>query len=1391
LTKLFDDAPVRHVTLPEAQRERWQPIRGGLLNIFRFDYEEFRYEQGRLLLRGNNGTGKSRILALQLPFLLDGEIAPHRMEPDGDPAKRMEWNLLLDKHADRLGYTWIEFGRRESDGTTHYLTLGCGLHAVEGRGIHARWFFITSQRIGRDLFLATSTGQPLGKSRLEEELAGAGELYLTAEVYRRAVDRALFKLGDRYGDLLDLLVQLRQPQLSRKLDEQRLSEALSQALPPLSERVISDVADAFRSLESERDQLTDLETAVAAVGDFLRDYRRYAQIAGRRRAEGVRKAHSEYEDIMRQLRKAEADATEAQASLAVANERLAQLEIDQAAANAAVEALLTSPEMRNADDLASARQLETQNADAADEAKQDLDRALETRSQADSERNQAIVRSDDAKRASICTYESVRAAAREVGLDSILDSAIGPSRVSGSAEAGWIDSAESVLREAVQQKRNAVAHLRTLDELVERRRHDFERAVDVHSQCSAQSQQAVENQRSVQRTLESAMHEALKVYRDWASQLTELPPRDADEVAHDLSHWLETGEGPAPLSRAVEAWASAASAIVTRGLADANQRRLGAQEPLTALRIELDRLSAGYETPPPTPYTRSVETRSTRTGAPLWSICDFSPELDDRARAGIEAAMEAAGLLDAWITPEGRLLAADDHDTQLVAETSLLPPEDAHLGTVLVPDLETGNPQSAGISEATLSAVLRHVGFSASGGEIRVDVTGQWQLGPLRGAWSKAAAQFIGKPAREADRRRRLTDVASAIADAESIIRAIDLEIVQLNGRLKTIELQRLQAPDENAIREALSDVQAAARQVSQLRDQLVEAETAMQDRRSDFNTATGERNRDARDLGIVEWVDKTSAFDEALTRLRETLPTLWPGLRSRLTIDGQTGVAERRAADAAMEEDRRRRLFADASQRLGAARGRCSALESTIGAKAAEIEAQLQRAKAEASAIHDSWKQVSESRRLAGEKRAAADVGITGCQSRLRDVASHRDEMVARLTRFVDVGLSAVAMDDGNVVTDASSWSMTRAVELARRMEALFENIVSDDPAWERNQKEIHKHLEELKEALLAHHYAPDVTFEDNLIVVTVPFQGHSCDMPQLEQALSAEIAQRQLILNAREREVLERHLIGEVATQLHDLLHGAERLVDEMNDELTARPTSTGMRLRFLWQPMPEGPVGLVEARRRLMGAEGTWSPAERAAVADFLQQQIQATRTADQTRTWQEHLAVALDYRRWHQFGVEREQDGQWKRLTKRTYGTGSGGEKAIALTIPQFAAAAAHYRTADPLAPRLILLDEAFVGVDPNMRSKCLDLLCAFDLDVVMTSEHEWGCYKTVPGLAIYQLATRPGIDAVGITRWVWNGRSRIQDKTALPNAWPEQDGHQPHSLTANDNGSSGP
>jgi hypothetical protein len=106
--------------------------------------------------------------------------------------------------------------------------------------------------------------------------------------------------------------------------------------------------------------------------------------------------------------------------------------------------------------------------------------------------------------------------------------------------------------------------------------------------------------------------------------------------------------------------------------------------------------------------------------------------------------------------------------------------------------------------------------------------------------------------------------------------------------------------------------------------------------------------------------------------------------------------------------------------------------------------------------------------------------------------------------------------------------------------------------------------------------------------------------------------------------------------------------------------------------------------------------------------------------------------------------------------------------LVVTIPLFAAASSHYTSAqNPHAPRLVLLDEAFAGVDDDSRAKNLGLLAQFDMDVAMTSEREWGCYEAVPGIAIAQLTRREGVDAVHVSHWWWDGRQRQRATEQIP------------------------
>ncbi|MBL1259868.1 MAG: hypothetical protein COB33_004960 [Thiotrichaceae bacterium] len=56
--------------LPHPNKTRWQPLRAGLVDIFYYDYQEFWFRDGRLLLRGNNCTGEPKVLPLTQPLFV-------------------------------------------------------------------------------------------------------------------------------------------------------------------------------------------------------------------------------------------------------------------------------------------------------------------------------------------------------------------------------------------------------------------------------------------------------------------------------------------------------------------------------------------------------------------------------------------------------------------------------------------------------------------------------------------------------------------------------------------------------------------------------------------------------------------------------------------------------------------------------------------------------------------------------------------------------------------------------------------------------------------------------------------------------------------------------------------------------------------------------------------------------------------------------------------------------------------------------------------------------------------------------------------------------------------------------------------------------------------------
>ena len=156
------------------------------------------------------------------------------------------------------------------------------------------------------------------------------------------------------------------------------------------------------------------------------------------------------------------------------------------------------------------------------------------------------------------------------------------------------------------------------------------------------------------------------------------------------------------------------------------------------------------------------------------------------------------------------------------------------------------------------------------------------------------------------------------------------------------------------------------------------------------------------------------------------------------------------------------------------------------------------------------------------------------------------------------------------------------------------------------------------------------------------------------------------------------------------------------------------------------------------------------------------------ADLTRpraTYREALAAVLDYRSWHSFELLLVTPGEGEaRLTRAKHSVMSGGEKSAAIHLPLFAAAKALYSSAKDQCPRLIALDEAFVGIDERYKPDLFGLAVKFDLDLFMTGHDLWVTTATVPMIAHYDLYHDKVTRTTSALLLLWDGQ-QLFDATA--------------------------
>jgi len=1366
--------------------QRFKPVRAGIINLWDYYDEEFVFADGRLALRGHNGSGKTKALEVMFPFVLDGSLDARRLDPFSGENRTMKANLLYRGQDSEHGYVWMEF----SDGADSLVTLIIGLTVHKNMDRPRPAFFVTDQRMGIDFGLLSADSRPLTAKQLTAVLGRDCYFGDKRGAYQDAVDARLFGLGrERYSQLLDLLIALRRPLLAKDLDPEKVSETLTAGLSPVDEDLVTQAARDFENLAAVQKQYDDLAAADTAVRAFLEQYVLYLRVHTRHELDqlGTRLAAAAGQLTAIGTAAAEVARSGAEEQRWKAAESQARTGADTAQAR--LTALRDRDAYKDHEKIALRRQNLTQQRRemAAEEAR--LARAHATVADLAGEAAVVATRVTEAGHAIDRHARHLASTAAASGID----------RDGLPADTGedlplTAKARAAARHDDIREVRDQLAHVRD----AERDRSAAEASLGTARQQMSAAEDACElaaGQLTAARTDLAGQLSAWAGRWTGSSAYATITAAEAAQLSQGLD---DIGEPDAASLPELFATLTAARghALTAQG-ERLRARDASLESDLAALTAEREAVAGERADGPPASDLRT-SSRSERQGATLWQLVDFRPEVDAATAAAVEGALYGAGLLTAWVHPSPELTAtavtAAEADGYLVAGSPLA---GRTLADVLVAEPQDMVP--AAVVEAVLKSIALADNVAVAGtpataalAAAPVVTTGaQFSYGPHLGARPKDVPEFIGATNRAARRRIRLASLDTQIGDVTRQRNEALSELGLVDDALANLALAQRELPRTAPVAEALRQVSSAAAHLTAARGRLDEATAALDAKVAELDARVRRLRRAAADRDMPASLEDVAAVEAAVAEFSLAAQDL---VRARLgAADLAEDLAGRRVRIARLgaENDEAAAALAERQAAYAAGDAEVRVLEEATGAEYEQITAEIsatetahrtaaaaRKAAADSAAEeHDKLvraRQDSEHGTHAlvaavSELFAQAAVFAPYTHADLRPllgvtettpwpgatqwpapaVAASAVAASAVIGGDPDAGIRAMLPDGAAVLLDA----YTAATRGGR---AVTDGVLSNavDRMWAAYR--------DFENALKAGEdgYQADLTGNAPFLIDVETSEGRK-SAAEFARKIAEDAESQGVLLEQRERTVLEDSLLTALAQQIHSRVLSAKDLVAAMDADTRSKPMSSGMAIGISWVRSDKRTEHQAAVSRMLdrdasaLGADGLTD------LRGLLRQMIHDHRAQHPRDTYREVLAAVLDYRSWHTFELQLLSPGSApQRLTRKKHSEMSGGEKSAAIHMPLFAAANALYSSSKPTCPRLIALDEAFAGIDDQFKPELLGLTVKFDLDLFMTGHDLWVTYPTVPVIAHYDMKHDKASHTLSSLLVLWDGAALV-------------------------------
>ncbi len=920
-------------------------------------------------------------------------------------------------------------------------------------------------------------------------------------------------------------------------------------------------------------------------------------------------------------------------------------------------------------------------------------------------------------------------------------------------------------------------------------------AIAAQGRCAARSGQATQ-------VVDAALQALSDELEGWAAALGE----DAPPVG-DRAGWLrsvseqcaETDPQPVLAGLLRDGWLTPRTAAL-RERAAVHEYHAGEQQRQARERDEeaAQQLLAEPRAGGSTRFSRRQRPPAGPDGTPLWRLLEPREGLEPGILGHIEAALDAAGLLDAWVTPDGAWIPGRDGlDTVLTAATGW--PDTTASFSTLASVLQPA--PDAGPLASRVGALLHAIGYLAEENRAPlsyaygVTADGRWhtpftagQAGP-----PGQGAELIGAATRRAARDRRVQALRDEVAGLREEANGLRRAAVLLREQLTALEEAAAGAPGDTGLVRAVLARQAADTELRRAEatrdradDELTQARAAAQDAHTALLSHPATARPGALDAAGLD--ERAGALQEAAAAIAELALAQAGQQAARRAEERARALYTETAQLAAEAAERASRALRHADQDQDVADNAEEALDQS--GRGLRQAAREQRGRRDELVAALDGLQEEHGRRRA--EAATAEARQAATQRRREEAEQAHEAALAAWWVPVDAGLAAargLPAAAGRTPADAVAQA-----EAALRLFPPGPGLAGPGLAGPEAQAAaawaavVGQPLVELRTVLeaaggrgvaLADPASPG---QLPAVAILADGAGLASEPAQAVTQLDQQIA----TLTEQHDQALDRVLAGLLSStfveHLQDRQAAVTALIDGVNQVLAQHPTgasATTLRLRRQAAAGHEAAFAVLTALESpAAGRPGPEGQDEaRAQVRTFLEQQIRAAQDQGWAAgaDWRQHLAVLLDYRRWFDVVTDyRVGEGSWRPFTEEVHAKDSGGGKAVTLLQPMLAALVALYREPGT-APRPLWLDEAFTGVDDANRATMLALLVTFDLDFLLAGPATLVTTAQVPSAAVWFInrapAPEPGVD---LSLLLWSGDALAADDVPAQ-AGPDHNG----------------